>query len=153
MHANLEDLANLVFLLNHENKFIDLTLPNLENTKELFFFCVNLFCRGLSLLMGDDGTRVSISHVTFEVMNKASDRIKYVGIQPILTHLNNDDARVPVTGTNLLDLYGLADDLPVHEFTIYFRRTDNTSYSLRFVPFHNIEQLPNGRRCYSWDGW
>lgn len=82
MHIN--DLADFVFLKNVHHAEIYLQLCEVEDTKDLFFFCLDLFCKGLVLLYGQ-GSRVTLEDLTMEQFQEVQRKLRLAGIEVFLS--------------------------------------------------------------------
>jgi hypothetical protein len=78
MHVN--DLADFMFTKNVNNALIDLSLGGIENNKDLFFFCLDLFCKGLVILHGTDN-KVDLDSITMEQFGDIKNKMELAGIQ------------------------------------------------------------------------
>jgi hypothetical protein len=78
MHVN--DLAEFMFTKNTNNALIELSLGGIENNKDLFFFCLDLFCKGLVILYGTDN-RVNLDSITMEQFGDIKNKMELAGIQ------------------------------------------------------------------------
>lgn len=78
MHVN--DLADFMFTKNTNNALIELSLGGIENNKDLFFFCLDLFCKGLVILHGTDN-KVNLDSITMEQFGDIKNKMELAGIQ------------------------------------------------------------------------
>ena len=78
MHVN--DLADFMFTKNINNALIELSLGGIENNKDLFFFCLDLFCKGLVILYGIEN-KVNLDSITMEQFNDIKNKMELAGIQ------------------------------------------------------------------------
>lgn len=78
MHVN--DLAEFMFTKNKNNALIELSLGGIENNKDLFFFCLDLFCKGLVILYGTDN-KVDLDSITMEQFGDIKNKMELAGIQ------------------------------------------------------------------------
>lgn len=78
MHVN--DLAEFMFTKNTNNALIELSLGGIENNKDLFFFCLDLFCKGLVILHGTDN-KVNLDSITMEQFGDIKNKMELAGIQ------------------------------------------------------------------------
>lgn len=77
MHIN--DLAEFVFLGNKNNATIELSLNGIEDNKDLFYFCVDLFCKGLVMMFGENG-KVSVDEINLEQFKSLQEKMANAGI-------------------------------------------------------------------------
>jgi hypothetical protein len=99
VNMNLNDLADFVFKKNDTNIQVDLSINGIDNTRDLFCFCLDILCKGLILLFGKDN-RVAIDEVSQEEFKMVQDKMRCVGIQ---CNLEVIDVELPPE--NLIDLW------------------------------------------------
>jgi hypothetical protein len=75
----IDDFADFLFIKNINNAIVDLSLGNVQNTKDLFCFCIDLLCKGLIILFGD-GIRVDLDTITEEKFNVIKQKMFNAGI-------------------------------------------------------------------------
>jgi hypothetical protein len=80
----IDDLANFLFKENINNVTIELSLGGIADNKDLFFFCLDLFCKGLVLLYGQGTKSVSIETITKEQFNQLQSKMLCAGIKVCL---------------------------------------------------------------------
>ena len=73
MHVN--DLAEFMFTKNKSNALIELSLGGIENNKDLFFFCLDLFCKGLVILHGTEN-KVDLDSITMEQFGDIKNKME-----------------------------------------------------------------------------
>jgi hypothetical protein len=78
---HIDDLATFMFKENKHNKLIELSLGGIEDNKDLFFFCLDLFCKGLVMLYGEDGKSVSIDKITEQQFKIIQQKMICAGIR------------------------------------------------------------------------
>lgn len=93
MHIN--DLADFVFTKNVNNAEIYLQLHEVEDIKDLFFFCLDLFCKGLVLMYGSNN-KVTLEDLTQEQFTDVHNKLLLTGIDVCLkTEIQPNDEHVP----------------------------------------------------------
>lgn len=98
MHIN--DLADFVFKRNIHNSEIYLQLFEVENIQDLFFFCLDLFCKGLVMLYGSEN-RVCLEDLTMEQFVEVRKKMLLAGIEVTLNVEPIDlDGEEPSDATN-----------------------------------------------------
>jgi hypothetical protein len=83
--VGIDQLATYVFFENKQNKIIHLDLHGIENTKDLFCFLFDLFCKGLVTLYGNERRQVDFVNVSMQDILYVVDRLKYAKVRCILT--------------------------------------------------------------------
>ena len=77
MHIN--DLADFIFIKNVNDSIIQLSLNGVEDMKDLFYFCLDLFCKGLVILFGQDN-KVEVEIITLEQFMLLRKKMANAGI-------------------------------------------------------------------------
>jgi len=79
----MEDRLPYLVFLENKNTNVQLQLDNIESTKELFGFCLDMFCKGLALLGSDshEDLRVEVNNLPQEVIDDVVRKLKLVGIK------------------------------------------------------------------------
>lgn len=134
MHIN--DLADFMFIKNVNNAEIYLELGGLEDIKDLFYFCLDLFCKGLVYMFGQDG-KVNIELITIEQFYQVKQKMLLAGIIVNLSYeeiVNNNINQN--TAINLDEIEKDENNLNLkdYEFTI---TTDKLVYKINFDLTHN----------------
>lgn len=80
----INDFADFVFTKNYENKHIELNIGGLDDTKDLFCFCLDLMCKGLVLLFGKDN-RVFVHELSADQFQIMREKLRCVGIDCLLS--------------------------------------------------------------------
>ena len=132
MHIN--DLASVVFKHNVNNLSLSLSLHGLENNKDLFYFCIDLFCKGLVILYGT-GNSVEIGNITEEQFEYLRKKMRNAGIDVKLQVQESTDQHV--SSLNLLAIASQSDNLNVADYCFELR-TMNLIYKVTFDFIHNV---------------
>lgn len=132
MHIN--DLVELVFLKNVNNTKIELTLGGVENNKDLFCFCLDLFCKGLVLLFSEDGKRVFVEDMTHEQFELVRQKLACAGIKP---YLDVSENMSDVIFTNVKDIDCEEDNKPIDQYEFRLQNLTHL-YKLKFSFEHNM---------------
>lgn len=84
VESTLQGLVEFLFLNNKNNTKVYLNLPSgedgIRNNHDLFVFLVDLLCKGIVLLYGDDQKRVPIETMTEEQTEYIISKLKNAGI-------------------------------------------------------------------------
>jgi hypothetical protein len=147
---HIDDLANFMFVRNVNNALVELSLGGIENNKDLFFFCLDLFCKGLVLLFGENG-KVDVESLTEEKFNLVKQKMHLAGIdvkldiymdpsQSTTVSLINDNEPPDVepikTSVNINELDMDDDNKPLSEY-VFRLRLDSIIYNIHFDIVHN----------------
>tara|TARA_B110000261_G_C13018901_1_gene331262 strand:+ start:157 stop:624 length:468 start_codon:yes stop_codon:yes gene_type:complete len=94
--VDYNELLEHIYFKNLQNKRILIEVNSIKSTKELFKFCLDLFCKGLVLCHGDDTKRVEIDSLSMSQIQEVIDKLSYTGIMTIIQVLikdpNSDEA-------------------------------------------------------------
>jgi hypothetical protein len=147
MHIN--DLAEFMFLRNINDAIIDLSLGGIENNKDLFFFCLDLFCKGLVYLFGENG-KVDIEKVSLDNFKLVKTKMELAGINVKLDVLveesttislvEQDDAPLDIKTYNSVNIHELdseSDDKPLSEY-IFTLKFEKMKYNIHFELVHRV---------------
>lgn len=111
----IDDLADYMFLQNSVGK-IALSLPDLNSNKDLFFFLLDLFCKGLLILYGNN-FRVEVEKLTLEDFEKIKKKMQYAGIIVNLQLISHPNSSVtPANPININDISNLSDHLEIKDY-------------------------------------
>jgi hypothetical protein len=129
MHIN--DLANFVFLENVNQAEIYLELHGVEDQKDLFYFCLDLFCKGLVLVYGNGGNRVNVEDITLEQFANIQKKMRLVGIEAKLQALPVSEDN-PLPSRTYLTVHEHARPSPTLADFQFIANTPEYSYELSF---------------------
>jgi hypothetical protein len=136
----IEHLAEFMFTKNTNNAKLQLSLGGLENNKDLFFFCLDIFCKGLVLMFGNGGNSVNVEDITMENFNSIREKMLCAGIDVKLKTYPADideDNKIQQPAINLDEINHANDDIPLHEYE--FKLTNPTLiYIISFNIVHTI---------------
>ena len=126
----IEQLAQYVFVQNRANKKIGLDIHGLGHSKDLFCFCLDLFCKGIVLIGGvnDDAAqerRAEIDSISMDQFNVISRKMLLAGIkcsldmQPLEAPMTVQESRA-ILFKSISNIHNMPESLPIkdYEFTI-----------------------------------
>jgi hypothetical protein len=138
LDMSINDLADFVFNKNTYDKPIELSLPEIENWKEFFYFCLDLLCKGLVLLYGC-GSKVDLDEIDEEKFNVIKRKMECMGIRPIIefesqdvSNADEDDLQIKSTELNIREIEDLPDNKQLEAY-IFKVTTPRMKYSLHFT--------------------
>jgi len=76
----VEQLAKYMFTENTDDKRIGLDIHGLGHSKDLFCFCLDLFCKGIVFVCGENG-RADVDAITVEQFHTISKKMLLAGIK------------------------------------------------------------------------
>jgi hypothetical protein len=137
MNIEVDDLAKLMFLDNTQDARLELSLGGIEHNKDLFYFCLDLFCKGLVFLFGSNN-RVELDKLNEEQFGIVRKKMGNAGIDVQLRLYEDipDDGDRSVN-INISHLESLPDNLDIGEYSFVIR-TPLLVYNINFVLFHNM---------------
>ena len=131
MHVN--DLATFMFTKNVNNATLELSLGGIENNKDLFFFCLDLLCKGLVLLYGKYG-RVDVERLSFECFNCIKKKMALAGIN-VKLNVESVDAPEDINAINLDEIHSQSDSDELSDY-IFKMKMDKIIYNIAFELVH-----------------
>lgn len=138
---HVDSLADFIFLKNKNNAEVFLQLNGLEDIKDLFFFCLDLFCKGLVLLFGDNN-RIDLETMTMEKFDIIRKKMELAGLDVHLqTEIPSENmVRNQLTTINLDEIDQKHGDLKLSDycFTIH---SPTLSYHLTFDLIMNRKHI------------
>lgn len=129
MHIN--DLADFVFRKNIYDSEIYLQLFEVEDMQDLFFFCLDLFCKGLVLLYGDKN-RVCLEELTMDQFLEVRRKLRLAGIDILL----DVEPQEPVEGeaippVTMIRVVEKTDNVKLEDYNFHMQ-TPTMKYTIRF---------------------
>jgi hypothetical protein len=143
VEMEVSDLADFMFKRNVNNVVLDLSLGGIENNKDLFFFILDLFCKGLVLLFGGEQNSVDVDTITLDCFNIVKEKMGCAGININLAYYPNDielqDGEVVEmskrTLINLDEINNAHDNKPLEEY-VFKLLTIKNQYVISFNLIH-----------------
>lgn len=117
IEINIDDLANFLFVKNNSTR-VALSLPQLECQKDLFYFFLDLFCKGLMIFFGNNN-RVEIEKLTYNDFDNVKKKMKCCGIIAHLEVLSAVDTNINLLDGNPINVSAieeLPDNLNLEEY-------------------------------------
>lgn len=114
--VDIDALADYVFVGNRNNKSFILNLPPcIETPKDLFFFLLDLLCKGLVLLYGNGERGVDLRTLDQSRFQHAAQKLRCAGVEACLQ-------TTPCPGwhnrINMPQLLALPNDTPLEDFVL-----------------------------------
>lgn len=131
----VDDLATFIFIKNKNNAIIELSLGGVENNKDLFYFLIDLLCKGLILLFGNNN-RVDLEYISLDNFKIMQAKIELAGIETVLDIKMNTNNIIP--GVNIRDIELMNDNSKLEDFI--FKVIDkNLIYHINFKLIHKVK--------------
>ena len=90
----VEEMIPIIFL-NKTNRGINMCLEGIQDSYDMFCFCIDLFTKGLLLLYSNNTNKVDLTSLTTEQLQHAIAQLKKAHIH---TTIKNDINEIPFTG-------------------------------------------------------
>ena len=151
----IDDLAKFLFTENANDVSIELSLGGIADNKDLFFFCLDLFCKGLVTLYGKGARSVSIENISSEQFKHLQHKLLCAGIKVNLSiypldidvdiradpegHENENDnaTEKSISVLNIEELNNAPNDKPLTEYEFKLINHD-MMYVVNFELVHKI---------------
>ena len=82
--VHYDELLKHIYTDNRNNHRICIEANTLRHTKDLFRFCLDLFCKGLVMCHGDENKRVEVDNLSMKQIQYVIDKLSYTGIMTIV---------------------------------------------------------------------
>jgi hypothetical protein len=77
--VSLSNLAELIFVQNANDAKLLVSLSDLKDEEDLFYFCVHLLCKGLILCFGHNN-RIELEAITAEQLETVKRKLGNMGV-------------------------------------------------------------------------
>lgn len=142
VELEIDELANFMFKRNENNIVLELSLGGIENNKDLFYFILDLFCKGLVLMFGNGTNSVDVDTITYDNFLSIKEKMLCAGIQVNMEYypndipLNNEDPSKK-TIINTDEINEASDDKPLNEYVFKLLSLKN-QYIISFSLVHRV---------------
>ncbi len=138
VEMEIEDLANFMFQKNVNNVPLELSMSGIENNKDMYYFCLDLFCKGLIQLFSKDGKSVTIEELTYDDFQLVKSKMSCAGIHVSLEVIASSNEREKTNYlTNLHEIDKDDNNKPLHDYK-FILNTIPCQYVVSFSLFHNV---------------
>lgn len=127
IEINIDELADYVFNINRENpKWMQLDITGLENPKDLFCMCLDLFCKGMVIMHGSEN-RVYVDDLDAAKFQEIAKCMHWAGVRCHLSLMadSNEKNKGDVLLNSLRTIQGMPDHLPLNEYSFSLKVGDN----------------------------
>jgi hypothetical protein len=138
-NIEIDQLATYIFLQNTSNNLIYLDIQGIENRKDAFCMCLDIFLKGFVLLYGTDG-RLEVDTITHDAFRIICDRMRLAGISPKLNMSplddedNNMQPAADILRKSVYMLYTKPDNLPMQDYHFTLKIGENVcTVSFEFI--------------------
>lgn len=145
VEMSVDYLADFIFKKNINNAAVELSLDGLSNAKDFFFFCLDLFCKGLVCMFGNGNNMVQLQDLKMEDFIKIRDKLVLAGIDARLeVHPPDIDIQPLELQLNMKELREAPDDMPLKDYKFIIKCNEFT-YIIKFNVVHNCRRDCNGK--------
>lgn len=154
IEVEVDDLAMFMFRNNSHDVIVELSLGGIEDNKDLFYFCLDLFCKGLVLMYGEDN-KLIINNIQIEQFGFVKKKMENAGICVNLDIVSEAvDADADTKGSddfpkdlpkdslyprvNMDSIESLPHNMPLHDYKFEIHLTPCLTYSISFEVFHKV---------------
>jgi hypothetical protein len=129
---------------NSYEKSVEIHELGVQNTKELFSFCLDLMCKGLVLLFGTDG-RVCINDITMEQFAIVKRKMRLAGIAcdlEVIPVEEQPETLLDLWTQNFLNIQSVRtspDNMGLNDYTFELQ-TVGFIYKIKFDLIHNVKE-------------
>jgi hypothetical protein len=142
VELEIDELANFMFKRNDNNVVLELSLGGIENNKDLFYFILDLFCKGLVMMFGNETNSVDVDTITFDNFLSIKEKMLCAGIQVNMEHYPND---IPLNDENISkraiintdEINEAEDNKPLNEYIFKLYSLKN-QYIISFSLIHRV---------------
>lgn len=154
MDVHVDNLAEFLFVKNVHNLCVDMSFEGeeMKTSKDLFYFFLDLFCKGLVLTFGDGTNTVDVPSLTEEQFAIINKKMQNAGIEVklVVHQTSNDEAQEPddITSSqhtsspasvNFPEIMNMPDNLPLNEYSFrIILPTVGVMYVITFDLIHNV---------------
>lgn len=140
IELEVDDLAEFMFKRNTNNVVLELSLGGLENNKDLFYFLLDLFCKGLVVLFGNETKSVDVDTITYDNFLLIKEKMMCAGIQVNMEFYPND---IPLNDTekraviNTDEIIKASNDKELNDY-VFKLYTNKNQYLISFNLVHRV---------------
>lgn len=162
VEIQIDELAEFVFKTNKMDAVVELSLGGIEDNKDLFYFCLDLFCKGLVLLHGKGDNTLIVNDITMEQFDVIKRKMKNAGIEVTLNVITSpgdsghaatpveydlqDDCNPPTDlpvealypNVNIDEVEMLPGNLDLKDYKFEIHLSPQMTYSISFELFHRV---------------
>lgn len=131
--VHIDQLAQFVFLQNENDIIVELSLTNVETKKDLFFFCLDLFCKGLVLKFGNGGTQVDLATLQMDDFVYIQKKLRNAGIVVHLDLQQCEEKQQP--SINMDEVANMPEGLDINQYCFKVQ-SEYITYKVSFELVH-----------------
>jgi len=116
--VEVDEVIDFMFLKNHDNKNIEMSVNGIEDTHDLFGFCLDIFCKGIVLLFASDG-RVELENISIEQFNIIKQKMALAGIDVKLDIEPLTDKNNPLLTEKIITVYSPSENASLKNYSLH----------------------------------
>ena len=134
--VDFTELVEYIYHGNRAKKKILIKTSDLNNSKDIFCFCLDLFCKGIVMCHGDESRRVEVETLTMEQLQEVIDKLAYTGIMTIIQVVMSSEGDENTSDHRFLkdsvdNIYKVDDNAVLQDFNFKLK-VKNMVYVIRF---------------------
>ena len=92
----IKELVKFVFSDNRHNNRMVIESSDFQDTRDLYFFCIELTMKGMAYLYGDENQKVDIEQLSAEQLDNIKNKLSnaaielIVDIKPVITNIDTE---------------------------------------------------------------
>ena len=92
----IQELVKFVFSDNRHNNRMVIESSDFQDTRDLYFFCIELTMKGMAYLYGDENQKVDIEQLSAEQLDNIKNKLSnaaielIVDIKPVITNIDTE---------------------------------------------------------------
>ena len=92
----ITELVKFVFSDNRHNNRMVIESSDFKDTRDLYFFCIELTMKGMAYLYGDENQKVDIEQLSAEQLDNIKNKLSnaaielIVDIKPVITNIDTE---------------------------------------------------------------
>lgn len=130
---HVDDFAHFVFVGNRNNTSFVLNLPGIETSKDLFFFLLDLLCKGLVILYGKGQSAIDLMSIDLDQFRYVCGKLACAGIVVVMRSEDLEESYgsgnnpSPQTRINMPQLLSMPETVPLRDFVLEIQIVSNTT--------------------------
>jgi hypothetical protein len=132
--VHVDNLVEFIFIRNVNDAVIEMSFDSdeISTSKDLFYFCLDLFCKGLVVLYGNGSNAVELEKLSIENFQFMHKKLLNAGIEVILNVIPKEPTEEEqIARINLTELNSQPDNLNLEQYKLCIDSVP-ISYEIRF---------------------
>ena len=147
MQIETDQLANFIFLENKTDKYINIEIDGIRDSRDMFMFCLELLYKGISMMYDTQQTGIDIDGLTEDQFKAIKQKLLLAGID---VNLHMEPIRSPVvithpTKQHVVDEPIVLGSTQPQTYTLEHHHlvisTERAMYDISFALVHNTAAI------------